>query len=141
LELQDAERDLTIVDNRTGRTYEIPIVHQTIRATDLSQIRVTPDGPGLQTYDPGFKNTAACESRITYVDGANGVLHYRGYPIEQLAESSTFLETAYLLLESELPIAASSKPGSTTSRITRCCTRTSRSSWKASATTAIRWAS
>ena len=97
------QETLTIVDNRTGRSYEIPIENNIIRATDLAQIRPNAEGPGLMTFDPGFKNTAACHSRITYVDGAKGILLYRGYPIEQLAASSTFLETAYLLLESELP--------------------------------------
>src|SRR5262245_15679433 len=94
---------LTIVDNRTGRSYEIPIVHGTIRANDLTQVRTSDDDPGLMSYDPGFKNTAVCESRITLVDGERGILLYSGYPIEQLAEHSTFLEVAYLLLESQLP--------------------------------------
>jgi citrate synthase len=97
---------LTIVDNRTGRSYEIPIAFNAIRGTDLAQIKASPDGPGLLAYDPGFKNTAACQSRISFVDGDKGVLLYRGYPIEQLAEHSTFLETAYLLLESQLPSRA-----------------------------------
>jgi citrate synthase len=94
---------LSIVDNRTGRSYEIPVVHGTIRANDLTQIRTDADDPGLMSYDPGFKNTAVCESRITLVDGERGILLYCGYPIEQLAEHSTFLEVAYLLLESQLP--------------------------------------
>ncbi|QGN35110.1 citrate synthase [Microlunatus sp. Gsoil 973] len=93
---------LTIRDNRTGRDYEIPIADGTIRAADLKQITV--DGePGLATYDPGFVNTASCRSAITYIDGDAGVLEYRGYPIEQLAESSSFLEVSYLLLNGELP--------------------------------------
>ncbi|HJV12383.1 MAG TPA: citrate synthase [Propionibacteriaceae bacterium] len=96
---------LSIRDNRTGREYEIPVTDGTIRATDLSQIAV--DGePGLATYDPGFVNTASCRSAITYIDGENGILEYRGYPIEQLAEHSTFLEVAYLLLNGELPTQA-----------------------------------
>jgi citrate synthase len=97
---------LTITDNRTGRQYEIPIQDGTIRAMDLRQIRVTPDEFGMMTYDPAFMNTAACRSRITFIDGDKGVLLYRGYPIEQLAEHSDFLETAYLILFGELPTAA-----------------------------------
>ena len=94
---------LTITDNRTGKQYEVPIHDGTIRATDLRQIKVTADEFGMMTYDPAFMNTAACKSRITYIDGDNGVLLYRGYPIEQLAEQSDFLETAYLILFGELP--------------------------------------
>jgi citrate synthase len=93
---------LTIRDNRTGRDYEVAITDGTIRAADLKQIAVE-GGPGLATYDPGFVNTASCRSAITFIDGEAGVLEYRGYPIEQLAESSTFLEVAYLLLYGELP--------------------------------------
>ena len=96
---------LTITDNRTGRQYEIPIQDGTIRAMDLRQIKVTPDEFGMMTYDPAFMNTAACRSQITYIDGDRGVLLYRGYPIEQLAEHSNFLETAYLILFGELPAA------------------------------------
>ena len=95
---------LTITDNRTGKQYEIPITDGVIRATDLRQIKAAPDDPGLATYDPAFMNTAACRSRITYIDGDHGVLMYRGYPIEQLAEHSDFLETAYLILFGELPM-------------------------------------
>ena len=94
---------LTITDNRTGKRYDVPIHDGTIKATDLRQIKVTPDEFGMMTYDPAFMNTAACKSRITYIDGDNGVLLYRGYPIEQLAEESDFLETAYLILFGELP--------------------------------------
>ena len=94
---------LTVTDNRTGRTYELPIEHGGIRARDLQQIRSTPRGPGLVSYDPAFMNTASCKSQITYIDGDAGVLLYRGYPVEQLAEHSTFLETAYLLIKGELP--------------------------------------
>jgi citrate synthase len=97
---------LTITDNRTGRQYEIPIHDGTIRAMDLRQIKVLPDEFGMMTYDPAFMNTAACRSRITYIDGDKGVLLYRGYPIEQLAERSDFLETAYLILFGELPTDA-----------------------------------
>jgi citrate synthase len=96
---------LTITDNRTGRQYEIPIQDGTIRAMDLRQIKVTPDEFGMMTYDPAFMNTAACRSQITYIDGDRGVLLYRGYPIEQLAEHSNFLETAYLILFGDLPSA------------------------------------
>jgi citrate synthase len=102
-----AKQSLTVVDERTGQRYELPIEHGAIRATDLLQIRATPDGPGLVSYDPAFMNTASCKSRITYIDGDQGVLLYRGYPIEQLAEHSTFLETAYLLVKGELPDAES----------------------------------
>ena len=94
---------LTVTDNRTGRTYELPITHGTIRATDLRQVRTGDDDPGLMAYDPAFLNTAACTSRVTYIDGDRGILLYRGYPIEELAERSTFLETAYLLVHGELP--------------------------------------
>src|SRR5215211_510570 len=94
---------LTITDNRTGKQYEVPIQDGTIRATDLRQIKATPDELGLMTYDPAFMNTANCKSRITYINGDKGVLLYRGYPIEQLAEHSDFLETASLILFGELP--------------------------------------
>ena len=94
---------LTITDNRTGKQYEVPIQDGTIKATDLRQIKVTPDEFGMMTYDPAFMNTANCKSRITYIDGDKGVLLYRGYPIEQLAEQSDFLETASLILFGELP--------------------------------------
>lgn len=96
---------LTITDNRTGKSYEVPIADGTIRATDLKQIKTSADDLGLATYDPAFMNTAACRSRITYIDGDEGILLYRGYPIEQLAEESTYLETAYLILFGELPTA------------------------------------
>jgi citrate synthase len=101
---------LSITDNRTGKTYEIPIHYGTyptcgaaIPALDLRQIRVSEEDFGLLTYDPGFTNTASCRSGITFVDGERGILRYRGHPIEQLAEQSTHLETAYLLLRGELP--------------------------------------
>src|SRR6266581_2229331 len=97
-----ASETLTITDNRTGRQYEIPIRNGAIKATDLFQIKVSEDD-GLITYDPGFMNTASCQSKITYIDGDKGILRYRGYPIEQLAEKSTYLETAYLILHGELP--------------------------------------
>jgi citrate synthase len=97
---------LTITDNRTGKQYQIPIEQGAIRAMDLRQIKTSGDDVGLMTYDPAFQNTAACRSRITYIDGDKGVLLYRGYPIEQLAEQSTYLETAYLILFGELPAPA-----------------------------------
>ena len=96
---------LTIIDNRTNQSYTIPIYHDTIRATDLRQIKARPGDFGLMTYDPAYMNTAACQSSITYLDGDAGILRYRGYPIEQLAEHCTFLEVAYLLLYGELPTA------------------------------------
>ena len=98
-----AHETLTVVDNRTGKSYDIPIEHGTIRAIDLRQIKVSPDDFGLMSYDPGFLNTASCKSRITFIDGERGILRYRGYPIEQLAEKSTYLETAYLIIHGELP--------------------------------------
>lgn len=100
-----ASDTLTVIDNRTGKKYEIPIQNGAIKATDLFQIKVTED-EGIVSYDPGFMNTASCQSRITYIDGDKGILRYRGYPIEQLAEKSTYLETAYLILHGELPTAS-----------------------------------
>ena len=94
---------LTITDNRTGKQYEVGIDDGTIKAMDLRQIKVSEDDFGLMTYDPAFMNTASCKSRITFIDGDKGILEYRGYPIEQLAEKSTYLEVAYLLLHGELP--------------------------------------
>jgi citrate synthase len=96
---------LTITDNRTGKRYEIPIENGTIRAMDLRKIKVSEDDFGLMTYDPAFTNTASCISRITYIDGDVGILRYRGYPIEQLAVHSTYLEVAYLIVHGELPTA------------------------------------
>ena len=98
-----ASETLSIVDNRTGKKYEIPVHEGAINATDLRQIRLSEDDFGLMSYDPAFMNTASCRSKITYVDGDVGILRYRGYPIEQLAEKSTYLETAYLILYGELP--------------------------------------
>jgi citrate synthase len=94
---------LTIIDNRTGKQYEVPIQDDTIKAMDLRQIKVADDDFGLMTYDPAFMNTASCKSRIAFIDGDKGILEYRGYPIDQLAEKSTYLEVAYLLLHGELP--------------------------------------
>jgi citrate synthase len=98
-----AQDTLTITDNRTGKQYEVPVTDDTIRATDLRQIKVAADDFGMMTYDPAFMNTAACRSAITFIDGDKGILRYRGYPIEQLAEQSSFLEVAYLLDRGELP--------------------------------------
>ena len=97
---------LTITDNRTGKTYELPIADGTIKASDIRQIKTGPDDFGLMSYDPAFMNTATAKSTITFLDGDKGILRYRGYPIEQLAEKSTYLETAYLILFGELPTAA-----------------------------------
>jgi citrate synthase len=97
---------LTVIDNRTGRTYEIPIVEGAIRSLDLRQIRTSDEDFGLLAYDPAFMNTASCRSAITFLDGDAGVLEYRGYPIEALAERSSYLEVAYLLVHGELPTAA-----------------------------------
>jgi citrate synthase len=94
---------LTVRDNRTGTEYDVPIVDGTIRAADLGKIKAADDAPGLAVYDPGFVNTASCRSAVTFIDGDKGILEYRGYPIEQLAESSNFLEVAYLLVHGELP--------------------------------------
>jgi citrate synthase len=105
--LQEANRmsrdSLTITDNRTGKTYEIPITDDTIRALDLRQIKLNQNDFGMMSYDPAFNNTALCKSKVSFVDGDNGILRYRGYPIEELAERSTYLETAYLILFGELP--------------------------------------
>ncbi len=103
---QVAKDTLTIVDNRTGKTYEVPITEDTIRATDLRQIKVKPDDFGMMTYDPAFMNTASCRSAVTFIDGDKGILEYRGYPIEQLADKSSYVETSYLLLNGELPTKA-----------------------------------
>jgi len=98
-----SDNTLTITDNRTGRTYEIPTADGTVRAMDFRQMKVSEDDFGLMVYDPAFTNTASCRSAITYIDGERGILEYRGYPIEQLAESTNLLETAYLILFGELP--------------------------------------
>jgi citrate synthase len=98
-----ASDTLSITDNRTGKTYEVPVEDGTIRSMALREIKVDEDDFGLMTYDPAFLNTAACRSAIGYIDGDNGVLEYRGYPIEQLCEQSTYLEVAYLLVHGELP--------------------------------------
>jgi citrate synthase len=102
---QDGRGTLSVTDNRTGRNYEIEISDGTVRSTDFRQIKVSDDDFGLMTYDPAYMNTASCRSEITFLDGEAGVLEYRGYPIEQLAEQSTYLEVAYLLVHGDLPTA------------------------------------
>src|SRR5271167_892934 len=94
---------LTIIDNRNANNYDLPIENGTIRAMDLRQIKIGPEDFGLMTYDPAFMNTASCRSKITFIDGDRGILRYRGYPIEVLAEHCSFLEVAYLILFGELP--------------------------------------
>ena len=98
-----SKQTLSVTDNRTGKQYQIPIQNDTIHATDLRQIKVNDDDFGMMSYDPAFNNTASCKSAVTFIDGDKGILRYRGYPIEQLAETSTFLETAYLIIHGELP--------------------------------------
>src|SRR5712691_560896 len=100
------ENNLTITENRTGKQYEIAIENETIKALDLRKIKVAEDDFGLMTYDPAFMNTASCRSSITFIDGDKGILEYRGYPIDQLAEQSSYLEVAYLLVHGELPTKA-----------------------------------
>jgi citrate synthase len=94
---------LTITDNRTGKVYEVPIENGTVKAPDLRKIKTGPDDFGLMTYDPAYMNTASCKSTITFIDGDKGILEYRGYPIAELAEKTSFLETAWLILNGELP--------------------------------------
>jgi citrate synthase len=101
-----ANDTLSVTDNRTGKSYEIAITDGTVRAMDLRQIKVAEDDFGLMSYDPAFTNTASTRSAITFIDGERGILEYRGYPIEQLAEQSTYLEVAYLLVHGELPTQA-----------------------------------
>src|SRR6478752_3688706 len=102
-EVGESNETLTITDNRTGKQYEVPIEDGTIKATELRKIKTDDDDFGLMSYDPAFMNTASCRSAVTYIDGEAGILEYRGYPIEQLAEQSTYLEVAYLLVHGELP--------------------------------------
>ncbi len=97
---------LTILDNRTGKHFEIPVENGTIKAMDLRQIKTSADDFGLMTYDPAFMNTASCKSRITFIDGDKGILRYRGYPIEELAERCSYLDVAYLVIHGELPTKA-----------------------------------
>ena len=104
-----AENTLTITDDRTGKQYELAIENETIKALDLRKIKVADDDFGLMTYDPAFMNTASTKSRITFIDGDKGILEYRGYPIDELAEKSSYPEVAYLLLHGELPTEAQLK--------------------------------
>ena len=104
--LERVTDSLTVRDNRTGQEYDVPITDGTIKAADLGQIKSGEDAPGLAVYDPGFVNTASCRSAVTFIDGDKGILEYRGYPIEQLAEKSNFLEVAYLLVHGSLPSKA-----------------------------------
>ncbi|MCM3875020.1 MAG: citrate synthase [Thermoanaerobaculia bacterium] len=99
----EPRQSVTVTDNRTGKTIEIPIQNGTIMALDLRVLKASPEDFGLMTYDPAFMNTASCKSKITFIDGDKGILEYRGYPIAELAEKTTYLETAYLVLNGELP--------------------------------------
>src|ERR671910_2636151 len=101
-----ASETLTITDNRTGETYEVPVEDGTVRAMALRDIKVSEDDFGLMTYDPAYTNTASCRSAITFIDGEAGILQHRGIPIEDLCEKSTYLEVAYLLIFGELPTPA-----------------------------------
>ena len=94
---------ITLTDNRTGKQYELPLVNGNIRASDLRQVKIEDTDFGMMSYDPGYSNTASCQSSVTDLDGEAGILRYRGYPIELLAEKCTFLEVAYLLIHGELP--------------------------------------
>src|SRR2546423_13008644 len=98
-----AQDTLSVTDNRTGETYEIEITDGTVKAMDFRQMKTGEDDFGLMTYDPAFTNTANCRSEITFIDGEAGVLQHRGYPIEQLCDSSSYLEVAYLIVNGELP--------------------------------------
>ncbi len=104
--MSETKDTLTVTDNRTGRSYELPVADGAVRAMDLRQIKVDDDDFGILAYDPGFKNTANCRSEVTYIDGDAGILRYRGYPIDQLAEHANFLEVSYLLIHGELPTQA-----------------------------------
>src|SRR6476646_315936 len=121
-----SEQRLTITDNRTGRSYELPIENGTVRAMDLRQIKTGEDDFGLMTYDPALMNTASTRSAITFIDGDKGILEYRGYPVEQLAERGNFLEVAYLILFGEMPNEEQLAAWTYDIRITPSSTRTSR---------------
>src|SRR5262249_46308262 len=101
-----ASSTLTVTDNRNGKQYTLEIEDGAIKAADLAKIKLSADSPGLVSYDPALLNTATCKSKIGYIDGDRGILRYRGYPIEELAEKSTYLETAYLIVKGELPTAS-----------------------------------
>ena len=130
---------LTVTDNRTGQTYELPITDGTVRGVDLRQIKTDPEDFGLMSYDPAFMNTASCRSAVTYLDGDKGILEYRGYPIDQLAEQASTSRWPTCSSTASCRRRRSSTRGSTRSRSTRSCTRTSRASCRASATTRTRW--
>src|SRR3954451_19835518 len=98
-----AQDTLSVTDNRTGESYELEITDETVKAMDFRQIKVNEDDFGMMTYDPAYTNTASCRSAITYIDGAAGVLEYRGYTIEDLCEKASYLEVAYLLINGHLP--------------------------------------
>src|SRR4051794_33550883 len=102
-QVNGGQESLSVTDNRTGKTYEVPIEDGTVRAMAFRDVKVSDEDFGLMTYDPAYTNTASCRSAITFLDGEAGVLEYRGYPIDQLAEKSTYLEVAYLLVHGELP--------------------------------------
>jgi hypothetical protein len=138
---EQRQSSLSVTDNRTGRTYEIPIKDGAIPAMALRDIKVDEDDFGLLSYDPAFMNTASCRSAITFIDGEQGILRYRGYPIQELAERVSFLEVAWLLVSGDLPDQGSWPTGPTRSTTTPSSRRTSRSSSTASTTTPTRWAS
>ena len=115
---------LHVTDSRTGPRYDLPITDGAIRAIDLRQIKASEDDFGLLSYDPAFKNTANCRSAITFIDGEKGILRYRGYPIEELAERVSFLDVAYLLMRGNCRARRSPPPGRTRSPGTPTCTRT-----------------
>ena len=132
---------LTITDQRNNKTYELPIENGTVRAIDLRQIKINPDDFGMMTYDPAFMNTASCNSRITYIDGDKGILRYRGYPIEKLAENCTYpggRVPASVRRAADRP--SRTRTGATRSRSTPWCMRPSSNSWTASATMPTPWA-
>jgi hypothetical protein len=134
------KRSVTVTLDGSNRSASLPLVSGTL-GPDVFDIRKLHGELGVFTFDPGYGATASCESRITYIDGDEGVLLYRGYPIEQLAEKSDFLEVAYLLLNGELPTPRSSRTSTRASRGTRCCTSRSAASTTGSAATRTRWRS
>ena len=134
-----AKRSVTVTLDGTNKSSQLPLIDGTIGPA-VVDIRKLYGDLGIFTYDPGYGATASCESKITYIDGDEGVLLYRGYPIEQLAEKSTFLEVCYLLLNGELPNAeAAARSSSSASCATPCCTSRSAASTTASAATRTRW--
>ena len=131
-------RSVSIVDRANNKTVELPIMSGTL-GTDVIDIRALYKELGYFTFDPGYTATGSCQSKVTYIDGDEGVLLYRGYPIEQLAEHSDYMETCYLILFGELPDAEQKANSYTTSRITRCCTTRSPTSIGVSGATRTRW--